>query len=215
MLLLGARDTIFALTTNQVFMKKSLVVVLPVYNEMACLPAVIAALRECADSEPAYSMRFIFVDDGSQDGSLDYLTELAAHSADIVCVELARNHGHQMAIAAGMAVAKDYAAMVVMDADMQDPPSLISAMLRQFEAGYEVVLAERSSRKETGIRRIGMELFHRVLVRFCDFTIAKNVGVFSLLSASVVAHLNQMREQNRYFPAMRSWLGFKVSRVHY
>jgi polyisoprenyl-phosphate glycosyltransferase len=194
-------------------MLKQVAVVVPIYNEMACLPALLDAYRSLVHSEDNYHWQFIFVDDGSSDGSLAYLKLQKIDRANVLCVELSRNFGHQMAISAGLSIAKDADAVVMMDGDMQDPPALIQDMLRQFEQGFEVVLAKRTSRAERGWRRLGMWLFHKVMLRFSDFPLSPNTGIYSLMAQEVVAKFNGLSERNRYLPALRSWLGYKVAHV--
>lgn len=196
-------------------MPKTIAIVVPIYNEITCLPKLLEAYCDLMAACPQYQWRVIFVDDGSQDGSLAYLQTQADRLTPVVCVELSRNFGHQVAVAAGLAHAQDADAVIIMDGDMQDPPSLIADMLAAYESGAEVVLAHRSDRAERGWRRWGMALFHRYLIRLCDFPLQPDVGVFSLLAKPVVAQLNQMKEANRYLPAMRAWLGFRVRTVTY
>ena len=196
-------------------MSKQVAVVVPIYNEMACLPALLDAYRYLVKSEDNYDWQFIFVDDGSSDGSLVYLKSQKIEDAEVLCVELSRNFGNQMAVTAGLSMATEADAVIMMDGDMQDPPALIQGMLRQFEQGFEVVLAKRISRAERGWRGLGVWLFHKVMLRFGDIPLFSNAGTYSLMHKKVIASFNLLKEKNRYLPALRSWLGYKVGYVEY
>lgn len=196
-------------------MKKNVAVVVPIYNEMACLPLLWQAYVSLRDRLASYQWQFVFVDDGSTDGSLAWLKARAAQDDGVLCVELSRNFGHQLAISAGLSCVSRADAVVVMDGDMQDPPELIAAMVEAFEAGADIVLARRVARAETGWRKWCMRCFHHLLIKLSDFPLVANVGIYSLLSQPVVAQLNALSEQNRYLPALRHWVGFRQVFVDY
>lgn len=196
-------------------MSQLIAIVVPIYNEIDCLPLLYQAYLNLFEAHPHYGWQVVFVDDGSQDGSLAWMRQLSQKDARVTCVELARNFGHQLAISAGLSQVQSADAVVLMDGDMQDPPEVIAQMLSAYEAGAEVVLAKRLARAGRGWRRWGNWFFHRCLLKTIDIDLASEVGVFSLMSRAVVAHLNRMPEHDRYLPALRHWLGFARAEVTY
>lgn len=182
-------------------------VVLPVYNEAAVLPIlsarVAAALDRCGGE-----YEVVFVDDGSTDASGSILDQLAAASRRVRVVHLSRNFGHQAAVQAGMAHARGDA-LVLMDADMQDAPEAIPAMVERWRAGYDVVYAVRRKRKEGRSKRLLFAAFHRALSRIASVRIPAEAGIFGLIDRRVARQIAAMAESDRYFPGMRSWVGFR------
>jgi polyisoprenyl-phosphate glycosyltransferase len=159
----------------------------------------------------------VLVNDGSRDRSLELLQSQAARDPRFVAVELSRNFGFQAAISAGLAEALDRGAeaLVTMDADLQDPPELILEMVAKWHEGAEVVLAVRRSRQEKGLRRIGMDLFHAFFGAVADLRMDSNTGTFSLLDRIAASAVCQLPERNRFFPGLRTWVGFKTAEVLY
>ena len=152
----------------------------------------------------------IYVNDGSEDQSLSLLTRL--HDAcpkTVVVADLSRNWGHQQAITAGLSLAQGEA-VVIMDGDFQDPPSLIPEMLAAWKQGAEVVIARRTSRGERGLRRFLFPLFYRMLGYISDYPIPLGVGVFGLMDRKVCKVFANLRETNRFLPGLRSWVGFRT-----
>lgn len=185
-------------------------IVIPVFNEQACLPELIRRLemvREelAADGE----VEFMFVDDGSSDGSREIIRDLSLGDPQIRAVFLSRNFGHQIAVTAGVDHAKgDYVAII--DADLQDPPELIVPMLRLAEAGNDVVFGQRRSRVgETAFKRLSATLFYRVIRAMCDIDIPRDTGDFRVISRRVAEGLRSMREKHRFVRGMVPWLGYK------
>jgi glycosyltransferase involved in cell wall biosynthesis len=129
-------------------------------------------------------------------------------------IDLSRNFGQQAAIAAGLA-ASAADATVVMDGDLQDPPELIPEMVASWQAGAEVVQAQRRTRQERGVRRWSLALFHRLFGWLADFPIPADVGVFGLLDRKALEELNRLREKNRFLPGLRAWVGFDQRVVSY
>lgn len=189
--------------------------VIPVFNEEEVLPELLSRLRALSAAEPQVRWRFVFVNDGSRDRSLDVLRTAAASDERIEVIELSRNFGHQAALAAGLAEAAGADAVITLDADLQDPPELIPELLQAWRAGAEVVLAVRRSRQETGLRRIGFDLFHRVFRQLSDFPITTNTGTFGLLDRMAVEAFNRLPERHRFFPGLRAWVGFQTASVVY
>lgn len=188
--------------------------VIPVFNEEAVLPELLARLTALFDAHPEVRWHAVLVDDGSRDGTPALVRARQAEDPRFELLELSRNFGFQAAIAAGLAQAPGDA-VVTMDADLQDPPEVIPELVAAWRSGAEVVRAVRRTRQETGLRRLGMELFHGFFRRVADFPIESNAGTFGLLDRSAVDALNRLPERNRYFPGLRSWVGFRTAEVFY
>lgn len=191
--------------------------VIPVFNEEAVLPELFTRLTKLFDDNTTSAWSAVLVNDGSRDRSLELLQSQAARDPRFVAVELSRNFGFQAAISAGLAEALDRGAeaVVTMDADLQDPPELILEMLAKWREGAEVVLAVRRSRQEKGLRRIGMDLFHAFFGAVADLRMDSNTGTFSLLDRIAASAVCQLPERNRFFPGLRTWVGFKTAEVLY
>jgi glycosyltransferase involved in cell wall biosynthesis len=188
--------------------------VIPIFNEAAVLPELLTRLSTVFDVNPGVTWDALLVDDGSRDQSTALIRAHAARDPRFTLLELSRNFGFQAAIAAGLAHARGDA-IVTMDADLQDPPECIPEMVERWRAGAEVVRAVRRSRQETGARRLGMDLFHSLFSRVSDFPIEANTGTFGLMDRTAVDALNQLPERNRFFPGLRSWVGFQTAEIHY
>jgi glycosyltransferase involved in cell wall biosynthesis len=189
-------------------------VVIPIFNEQAVLPELLSRLSKLFQTNPTCRWQVVMIDDGSRDESVDLIRQYAASDSRFGLVEFSRNFGFQAALAAGLAYAPGDA-IVTMDADLQDPPEIIPALISSWQAGAEVVRAVRRSRQESGARRVGMDVFHRLFGRISDFPIEANTGTFGLMSRRAVDALNRLPERNRFFPGLRSWVGFKTSEVIY
>ncbi len=191
-----------------------LAIVIPVYNEEDTLPELCRRLRATCESLSGVEWQVVFVIDGGADRTATILEAERASESRIAVIELSRNFGQQAAITAGLAHA-DADAVVIMDGDLQDPPEVIPELVACWQEGAEVVRAERRSRQETGLRRIGIELFHRFFHAISDFDFGKNSGVFSLLDRRAVEEFNQLAETHRFIPGLRSWIGFEQRAVQY
>ena len=191
-----------------------LAIVIPVYNEQENLPELQRRLAAACDVIDGIDWQVIFVNDGSVDDSLKMLR--AAHESDarFGVIDLSRNFGHQAAISAGLMYA-DADAVVVMDADLQDPPEVIGDLVAAWRDGAQVVLAERKSRQERGVRRVGFAVFHRLFKWLSDFPVAPRTGVFGLLNRQAAEAFRALPETNRFFPGLRSWIGFDQRVVYY
>lgn len=188
--------------------------VLPVFNEEETLPTLrerMAALLDKLDAES----EVILVDDGSRDRSAELMEGIAREDARFRCVRLSRNFGHQIAVTAGI----DYArgdAVVVMDADLQDPPEVVLQMVEQWKQGFDVVYGKRVARKgETVFKKATASLFYRLLDRMSEVRIPTDVGDFRLIDRRAVDAFRAMREQNRYVRGMFAWMGFPQTAVEY
>ncbi|MBI2516128.1 MAG: glycosyltransferase family 2 protein [Opitutae bacterium] len=189
-------------------------VVIPIYNEEEVLPELFTRLTGVFNAQTDAVWQAVFVNDGSRDRSAELVRTQAAADPRFELVELSRNFGFQAALAAGLAQARGDA-VVTMDADLQDPPECIPAMVAAWRNGAEVVQAVRRSRQETGLRRLGMDFFHRTFSRISDFPITSNTGTFGLMDRVAVDALNCLPERNRFFPGLRSWVGFTTTEILY
>jgi dolichol-phosphate mannosyltransferase len=181
--------------------------VLPVYNEVAVLAELFGRVQTAIDESGA-RQEIIFVNDGSTDGGGEVLDNLAASYPQVQVVHLSRNFGHQAAIHAGLAHATGDV-VLLMDSDMQDAPEALGRFLLQWQAGYDVVYAVRSSRQEAWWKRMLFAGFHRALSRVSNTPIPVDAGNFSLMDARVVQQILELGERDRYLPGLRSWVGFR------
>ena len=156
----------------------------------------------------------VYVDDGSRDNSLPLLLTEQRRDPHVVVVELSRNWGHQPAITAGLSIARGDA-VVLMDGDLQDPPSVIPEMVCAWKMGAQVVYAERRSRDERNHAAWLFGLFYRLFALLSDYPIPLNSGIFGLLDRQAVNAINHLSETNRYLPGLRAWVGFPTAVVHY
>jgi len=161
------------------------------------------------------SWELIFIDDGSTDGSTDKILQMAQDDSKVVPVIFARNFGHQIAITAGLDYSKGDT-VIILDADLQDPPEAIPDLIARWKEGYEVVFAVRSEREgESWFKKLTAALFYRIISRITDVEIPLDVGDFRLLDRQVVNTLNQMRERHRFPRGMTAWVGFRQIGVPY
>jgi glycosyltransferase involved in cell wall biosynthesis len=188
-------------------------VVLPIFNEEEVLPELLTRLT-AVFADPAVRWEAVLVDDGSRDRSAELIRAHSAKDPRFVLVELSRNFGFQAALAAGLAQATGDA-VITMDADLQDPPECIPQMVAKWREGAEVVRAVRTSRQETGPRRVGMDLFHAFFNRVSDFPIEANTGTFGLMDRTALDALRQLPERHRFFPGLRSWVGYQTAEIQY
>src|SRR5215212_4482185 len=195
-------------------MKTTYSIIAPIYNELENIPELYRRISQVMDSmgEP---WELILVDDGSTDGSTEVIRKLAKEDRCVRPVIFARNFGHQIAITAGW----DYSrgdAVVIIDADLQDPPELILEMAKKWKEGYEVVYAVRKEREgESWFKLWTASLFYRIIYRITDVKIPLDTGDFRLMDRKVVDVLRQMRERHRFPRGMSAWVGFKQVGVEY
>lgn len=189
-------------------------IVIPVHNEQEVLGTLfveLARLRTALDGPS----EVVFVDDGSVDDSWNILTRLAALDRSCVLVRLSRNFGHQIAVTAGLDHARGNA-VVIMDADLQDPPAVVLEMSRRWREGYHVVFGVRTDRQhDTRFKRLTADAYYRVLDALSDVDIPSQVGDFRLIDRAVVDAIAEMPERNRYVRGMFAWLGFRQIGVEY
>lgn len=188
-------------------------VVIPVFNEEENLELLHRRLSKvlqhsCQDYE------IILVDDGSRDKSLEIMSGLRGTDPKVKVISFSRNFGHQMAITAGI----DYAsgdAVIVMDADLQDPPEVISQLIEKWREGYDTVYAIRESRKDPILKRAIAFAFYRLFKRMSEVDVPVDAGDFRLMSRRVVDILRNMPERNRYLRGLASWVGFSQASISY
>lgn len=189
-------------------------VVVPVYNEELVIHETYQRLKEVMD-QTKENYELLFVNDGSKDHSIEILREHSLLDPRVKIIDFSRNFGHQIAITAGM----DYAqgnAIVVIDADLQDPPELILDMIEKWREGYEVVYAVRTKRKgETFFKKQTAALFYRLLSSMTDIDIPIDTGDFRLMDRKVCDEMKRLKEKNPFVRGLVSWVGFKQTAVEY
>ena len=194
---------------------KKISILIPCYNEEKSLPLLYPELVKLMNGNPGYEWELMFVNDGSADGTLRVLKQLRHQDQRVNYVDLSRNFGKENAMLAGFDhVTGD--CMVIIDADLQHPPTLIPEMIKWWEEGYDDVYAKRKSRgKESWLRkRLSLE-FYRILQRSSRFEVLKNVGDFRLLDRCCINALKSLRESERYTKGMYSWIGFKKKEIEF
>jgi dolichol-phosphate mannosyltransferase len=191
-------------------------VVIPIYNEEANIVALHQRLRGVLETMPQpVSYELIFVNDGSRDRSLALLLDLAARDEHVGYIDLSRNFGHQIAVTAGLDAAKGDA-VVIIDADLQDPPELIHDLYAKLKTGYEVVYAKRRSRQgESAAKKFTARLFYRILASITNISIPVDTGDFRIISRKVVEGLKKMPEQSKFLRGQISWIGYRQTFVEY
>ncbi len=188
--------------------------IIPVLNEVETLPALLDRLVPVLDGLDG-SSEVIFVDDGSTDGSIDVLRNMAVADPRLRVVRLSRNFGHQVALTAGLDHARGDA-MVIMDGDLQDPPEVITALAAKWREGFQVVYAVRDERAgESRAKLASARWFYRVLGRLSEVDIPMDVGDFRLVDRCAVDAVNEMPEHHRYLRGMFAWVGFDQTGVRY
>jgi polyisoprenyl-phosphate glycosyltransferase len=189
-------------------------IIAPVFNERESLPELYRRVCEAMDGngEP---WELVLVDDGSTDGSTDEILELAKQDSRVRPIIFARNFGHQIAITAGWDYARGQA-VVIIDADLQDPPEVILDLASKWKEGYEVVYAVRAEREgESWFKKLTASIFYRLIYRITDVKIPLDTGDFRLMDRKVVEVLKQMGERHRFPRGMSAWVGFRQIGVNY
>ena len=188
--------------------------IIPIYNEEESIPELYRRVSDVMDSLDD-SVELILINDGSRDCSLNLMRELQERDARVCYISFARNFGHQAAVTAGLNFARGQV-IVVLDADLQDPPELIPKMIESWQAGYHVVYAQRTKRKkESWFKRLTAYVFYRLLGQLADVDIPADTGDFCLMDRQVVDLLNSMPERNRYIRGLRAWIGFRQTAVKF
>lgn len=189
-------------------------VVVPIWNEEETIPTLYARIQDVM-AQANVTWELVMVSDGSTDRSTEMIRELAKQDAHIRPVIFARNFGHQIAVTAGMAYSRGDA-VVLIDADLQDPPELILEMLEKWREGYEVVYAVRASREgESKFKLWTAKAFYRIINMLTDTDIPLDTGDFRLMDRAVVEVMNRMNEHHRFIRGMVSWVGYKQIGINY
>ena len=195
-------------------MKKIISYVLPIYNEEKNIKKFYDSLVKTIGKETKYNFELIFINDGSKDESLKILEEFAKNDKSTCIINLSRNFGHQAAITAGL----DHAsgdAVIIMDTDLQDPPSVSIELVKKWEEGFDVVYAQRKSRQDTFFKKVTADAYYRLLEKTATISIPRNTGDFRLMDRAVVLELRKFREQNRFMRGLVSYLGFSQVGVQF
>jgi glycosyltransferase involved in cell wall biosynthesis len=192
---------------------KKVSLLIPCYNEQDVLPLLYARVTAVIDALPGYNWEVLFVNDGSTDGTLDILRDLHARDKRMSYVDLSRNFGKEKAMLAGFdCVTGD--AMIILDADLQDPPELIPDMLALWEQGFDDVYARRRSRAgESAVKKATSRLFYKLLQSTTTIPIQRDTGDFRLLDKRCITALRQLRESERYTKGFFSWIGYNKTEI--
>lgn len=190
-------------------MTKRISYIFPIYNESGNIDKLYETLNKIIRplEGKKYDFEIIFINDGSKDDSLDKLKHVSIKDHRISVINFARNYGHQIAVTAGL----DYAtgdAVIIMDSDLQDPPAVSIELIKKWEEGYDVVYAQRISRKDTLFKRFTASLFYKTLRKLADIDIPENTGDFRLIDRKVVNELRKFKEHDRFLRGMVSFVGF-------
>ncbi len=188
--------------------KKLISIVVPIFNEEENIFALYQALQSVfKEIALSYNYELILVDDGSKDKSWQLMKELAAFNSCIKILSFSRNFGHQMALTAGYDAARGDA-IITIDADLQDPPSVILAMIKEWQKGFYIVYARRITRKDSLLKKFVANVYYRILHLIADVAIPRNVGDFRLIDRAVLNGVQSIRETTCYWRGMIAWTGF-------
>lgn len=195
--------------------KKLISILIPAYNEQEVLGLLFARLQELADSQKDYNFEFFFVNDGSRDKTYEIIREHAEKDKRVGYINLSRNFGKEAAMIAGFDNVRGDA-MVIIDADLQDPPELIPKMIKYWEEGYDDVFAKRRSRAgESWLKKKTSAWYYSILQRSTRIPIQVDTGDFRLLDRRCIEALKQFRESERYTKGMFSWIGYRKKEILY
>ena len=192
---------------------KKISVIIPCYNEQEVLPELFRRMTKAAESwELAWEI--ICVDDGSHDNTWDLLSDQHVKDSRWSVISFSRNFGHQTAVSAGIFHASGDA-VIVIDADLQDPPEEIHRFIKKWQEGYDIVYAVRQHRKEGILKKISYWIFYRILSKMIDFELPLDSGDFCIMDRKIVDILNSMPERNRFVRGLRAWSGFEQTGLAY
>ena len=194
---------------------KKISVVIPMYYEEQVANECYKRVKSVLENIENYEHEMIFINDGSKDKTLPILEEIASQDNTVKVISFSRNFGHQAAVTAGLKeVTGD--AIVIIDADLQDPPELIPEMLKHWENGYEVIYGKRKTRKgESAFKLLTAKMFYKTLNALSDVEIPRDTGDFRLVDRKVVDVINSMPEHNKFLRGLFSWVGFKQEAFEY
>lgn len=195
-------------------MNPALSVIIPIYNEEQNIPVLFERMKQVLDRLGS-TYELIFINDGSRDRSMELIRELAAKDPAVKFINFSRNFGHQIAVTAGLDACKGDQ-VVIIDADLQDPPELIAEMRAKMAEGYEVVYARRNKRKgESFMKRWTARLFYRLLAKITSISIPLDTGDFRIMDRKIVEVLKKMPEQQKFLRGQISWAGFRQTYISY
>jgi polyisoprenyl-phosphate glycosyltransferase len=193
--------------------RRLLAYVLPVHDEVDGIRAFHDALVTATNKRPDLDFEFVYVDDGSRDGSLDVLLDLRAADERVTVISLARNFGHQIAVTAGLDAAAGRDAVIIMDTDLQDPPEVSLRLIETWESGADVAYAQRRTRRDSPFKRGTAFGFYWLLTRLASVDIPRNVGDFRLMDRTVLAEVIRYREHDRFLRGIVAHVGFRQEAV--
>ena len=194
---------------------KTITLLVPVYNEESVLPQLFKRLDEFTKNTPNYQFEFLFINDGSTDKSFSIIAEQSKKDSRISYINLSRNFGKEIAMIAGIDHVKSDA-LVIIDADLQDPPELIQEMISYWEDGYDDVYARRNNRQgETWLKKKTSQWYYRILQKSTNIPIQVDTGDFRLLDRRCIEALQKFRESQRNTKAIFSWIGYKKKEIFY
>jgi len=189
-------------------------IVVPAFNEEDVLPEFHPSITRVLSGQP-FDFEIIYINDGSSDNTLAIIKELRQSDNQVTLIDLSRNFGKEIALTAGLHKAAGDA-VVVIDADLQDPPELIPVLISEWQNGYDVVYAQRTHRKgESLLKRTTAHFFYRIIQRISKISIPEDTGDFRILSRRAVNALNTFSEQHRFMKGLFAWIGYKQKAVHY
>lgn len=192
---------------------KTISILIPAYNEEQVLHTLINRLDAVTSELPHYQFEYLFVNDGSTDNTLFLLKQLVEHRTDVSYVNLSRNFGKEVAMLAGFDHTKGQA-VIIIDADLQDPPELIPEMIGYWEQGYDDVFAKRRSRAgESWFKKWSSSRYYKILETLSNIPVQRDTGDFRLLDRRCIDALQQLREGQRYTKGMYSWIGFNKKEI--
>ena len=193
---------------------KTITILLPAYNEAESFPSIKECMKTVIDNNQEYDWEFLFVNDGSTDQTLQLMKELNAQDNRYHYIDLSRNYGKEIAIMAGLDYVKSDA-VIIMDADMQHPVSVIPEMLKHWEEGYDDIYAQRQTSNESWLKQKTSKLYYKILQKSTNIPIQKDTGDFRLLDRKCIDALKKMRETDRNNKGMFSWIGFQKKGIFY
>jgi len=195
--------------------KKTISIIIPVYNEIDVLPNFFDELFNIINRIKFYNFQLLIINDGSNDESLNYLKSLKLKNNNISIIDFSKNFGKEAALTAGIDNAIGEA-VIPIDCDLQDPPSLILELIREWEKGFDIVEARRIDRNnDTIFKKVTANFFHSLLNLLTNNVISKNVGDYRLISKEVILQIKKLKERNRYMKGLLSWPGFNKTYVEY
>jgi glycosyltransferase involved in cell wall biosynthesis len=189
--------------------------VIPLYNEEANFYELTNRMSSVMQELATHRCEVVLVDDGSKDKTAQLMNDLALSDERYQCVFLSRNHGHQLALTAGLSYARAQKAIMILDGDLQDPPELVHAYLNAINSGFDVAYGIRKKRKEGPAKRFAYWAYYRFMNSISKIDLPLDSGDFAMISRKALNYINTMPEQNRYVRGMRTWIGFKQIGIEY